>query len=965
MKDPLFLHIAEKLITHPDIKVISFDIFDTLIQRPCIYPEDIFILLNNKVKDILNNNINFSAIRKDIERKIKEEKYIDDREINYDDIYNFISKKYKIDYKKINEIKNEELKLELTINNSRKIIKERLYSLAIKTGKKIICISDMYHNADFLNKLLLQNKYKVDKIYVSSEINKRKDKGDLFDYVLSEEKIKPYELLHIGDNKISDFEIPIKKGIVAFHIPKTQDVFYEQKGKEYKIWNNIDLYSPYQRIIMGFYINKWEEKLLSSKNYFDSIESLAYFGVGPVLLSIALWLRDNANIQKNYDIIHFASRDGYLPLQAYKKITKKTKKNTISGKYLYCGRSLSNIANYEGNALDYVLRRLAKYSYDYNFTIGDLFASLFHGEFIKNINIDNFRNFLLIEDKKQDYKLVKEIIQKHYDILQKILVEKKNNVRKYYQNEIKFSADNRAVIFDCGYSGSISVNIMKLIKGKIDKIYLWESKENEQIDDVNQTKTYVIFGELENYIKNNYIHLLFEELFSSVESQCQNIEVDKNGNYIPVFDKIERLSKSTKSILNKVHNNALHFIDDFIMCFCDYLDEIQLKDISFSLEPIMYCLYHYSDNSIQLLNEIIIQDNFYGNNRPLDEKLELPVRNHLLRTPFVNSDLVTTGAQGFLKKMKLRICIHIHLYHVDLYMRFIKHLYEYDINFDVVITTCSTDNYDIAKILFSKHVIPKLNKVYVKIVPNRGRDIAPWLIECKNLQDKYDLFCHVHTKKSSHFAFGDEWREYLLENLISISSLNDIISVFSNNKVGIIFPPMFRDLLYFMGKNNISPLGMDGEEKKINEILKKMGTFYIIHMHNVFFSAGTMFWYRTNSMKKLFLVNWNYDDFPEEPIGISGSLAHAIERLPVFVAESEGYSVISYINKDILIKNYFDSMLSNILKENNINNIIIKKEIKRLIKMIFFKVKSRTEKKLNNYPLLYKYTKLIYRFIIK
>jgi len=569
MKDPLFLHIAEKLITHPDIKVISFDIFDTLIQRPCIFPEDIFILLNNKVKAILHNNdINFNTIRKDIERKVKEEKYIEDREITFDDIYNYINKKYKIDYKKINEIKNEELKLELTINNSRKIIKERLYSLAIKTGKKIICISDMYHNADFLNKLLLQNKYKVDKIYVSSEINKRKDKGDLFDYVLSEEKIRPYELLHIGDNKISDFEIPIKKGIVAFHIPKSQDVFYEQKGKEYKIWNNIDLYSPYQRIIMGFYINKWEEKLLSSKNYFDSIENLAYFGVGPVLLSIAIWLRDNEDIQKNYDVIHFASRDGYLPLQAYIKITKKTKKNTISGKYLYCGRILYDIANYEKDVLDYVLGRLAKYPYNRKFNIGDFFVSLFQGKVINNI--DDFRNFLLIEDKKQDYKLVKEIIQKHYDMLQKILAKKKNNVHKYYLNELTISADNRAVIFDCGYSGSVSVNIMKLIKGKIDKIYLWDSKENEQIDDVNQTKTYVIFGKLENYIKNNYIHLLFEELFSEIENQCINIEVDKKDDYIPVFDKTVRLSKSTKSILSKVHNNALHFIDDFIMCFSDY-----------------------------------------------------------------------------------------------------------------------------------------------------------------------------------------------------------------------------------------------------------------------------------------------------------------------------------------------------------------------------------------------------------
>ena len=69
---------------------------------------------------------------------------------------------------------------------------------------------------------------------------------------------------------------------------------------------------------------------------------------------------------------------------------------------------------------------------------------------------------------------------------------------------------------------------------------------------------------------------------------------------------------------------------------------------------------------------------------------------------------------------------------------------------------------------------------------------------------------------------------------------------------------------------------------------------------NMLFSEGTMFWYRPDALKPLFDLNLQYEDFPEEPIGVGGTIPHAIERLPGFVVQNNGYEqkIYNYTMKD-------------------------------------------------------------------
>jgi len=54
-------------------------------------------------------------------------------------------------------------------------------------------------------------------------------------------------------------------------------------------------------------------------------------------------------------------------------------------------------------------------------------------------------------------------------------------------------------------------------------------------------------------------------------------------------------------------------------------------------------------------------------------------------------------------------------------------------------------------------------------------------------------------------------------------------------------------------------------------------------------SFGGAFWFRPAALKKLFEYPWEYEDFPEEPLSIDGTLLHAIERVYPFVAQDAGF----------------------------------------------------------------------------
>lgn len=231
------------------------------------------------------------------------------------------------------------------------------------------------------------------------------------------------------------------------------------------------------------------------------------------------------------------------------------------------------------------------------------------------------------------------------------------------------------------------------------------------------------------------------------------------------------------------------------------------------------------------------------------------------------------------------IAIHAHIYYLDLLDEIIQLAANIHFKYDLFITTDSQEkaNY-IEYIIKHKCSYCTAQYIYIYIYPNKGRDVAPFILGMKHNIRRYRYICHIHTKKSLHMNFGgDSWRGYLYSNLLgSKNVVDEIINMFETNpKLGIVFPQNI---------DFIRAVVDWGSNKKIaEELCSKMNLNYKLPEGDIIFPAGNMFWARTEAINQLFTIFSSEKDFPEENGQLDGTVMHAIERLWVYVADANGF----------------------------------------------------------------------------
>lgn len=196
-------------------EVISFDIFDTLLLRPYVAPQDLFMHLEQ-----IYRVRGFAAARVEAEQDVRKT-FFNREEVNFDEIYGVIDEKYKF-------LKTKEMALEQQVLQPNPEMKE-IFDFALSQKKRIIIISDMYFSKEFLEKILIDKGFAgFEKLYVSSFVQKTKARGSLYPFVCADMGLKASEILHIGDNKQADFKNAEKNGLRAFHYQKPLKQLFEK-----------------------------------------------------------------------------------------------------------------------------------------------------------------------------------------------------------------------------------------------------------------------------------------------------------------------------------------------------------------------------------------------------------------------------------------------------------------------------------------------------------------------------------------------------------------------------------------------------------------------------------------------------------------------------------------------------------------------------------------------------------------
>lgn len=388
--------------------VYSFDIFDTCLYRSCGKPKYVFDLLALHVlkKDKLDEDVTyFSLIRSEGEITARKNKI--DCEITIADIYKYC------DFSNLTSISNDRImEMEMEIENdvlySNPIIKEEINTLQSK-GYTICFISDMYLSSDFLKKILIREGLfkNNDILFVSSEVGLTKSSGKLYDFVLSELKIKPYQLKHKGDNLRSDFLVPLKKGIFAS--------FYHKK------------LSFFEKVLLSINTSPiFDYNYISSNiscgiitDFKNPAEIFAADFIAPIMIPYVYHIlldAKNRGIQK----IFFLSRDGYIPYVIAKEFSCQFPELDI--KYLFVSRRSLYFPS------------LQSFDLENKENILTLFSSFKISQTIDYLHLDN------ILDEFDKYENSKDLISflfksGKYEDVEKNRIEQNKLILKYFIQE--------------------------------------------------------------------------------------------------------------------------------------------------------------------------------------------------------------------------------------------------------------------------------------------------------------------------------------------------------------------------------------------------------------------------------------------------------------------------------------------------------------------------------------------------
>jgi HAD superfamily hydrolase (TIGR01549 family) len=283
-------------------KLISFDVFETLIWRSYARPIDLF----NHIEAGLDAT-GFAKARREGEQEARRLAHATGHdEVTLDQIYAKLPGRFAT---------LRDVEIDQEINCCRRDEDMfAVYQFAREQNKKIVLASDMYLPAQVIKKILAATGYDTNlPLFLSSVTKKPKATGAMFKAIVNDTGVAPTDILHIGDNPHSDFKMPRKMGCQAYlYVPS-----YERHG----LWAQGDIASaapPEAAAAQSIMLAVQAQNRVSGAAQ-SFWERLGYEVGGPIALAFCAWLEEEAR-DEGLERLLFLGRDGYAFYNLYAKL---------------------------------------------------------------------------------------------------------------------------------------------------------------------------------------------------------------------------------------------------------------------------------------------------------------------------------------------------------------------------------------------------------------------------------------------------------------------------------------------------------------------------------------------------------------------------------------------------------------------------------------------------------------------
>ena len=363
---PTELRLMEKALPAPeglrreleealaDNEVLSFDIFDTLLVRTVLRPEDVFALTRERAASLGIHVPGFAAERKAAQG---------DDGADIRTIYRRLAERCGL----APETRDRLMELEFAVE--RDVLRPReslcaFFRRAVAAGKRVVLTSDMYWNAAELAGLLTEKGITGwETILVSCEHKKRKQQGLMLE--LAALRRSGERLVHIGDDLEHDVFPALALGIGAVWVPSALAL---ARSAGYDICLRYAR-TLSERCLLGLafaraFADPLAPRQPAALSRPDRIARYAALAAGPMLAGFLTWLVDSAR-QDRPDLVLFAARDGYVLQRCYDELARRQPDWELPpSRYLYTSRHASFLAVADDLEYAYDVQGMAESGYN-------------------------------------------------------------------------------------------------------------------------------------------------------------------------------------------------------------------------------------------------------------------------------------------------------------------------------------------------------------------------------------------------------------------------------------------------------------------------------------------------------------------------------------------------------------------------------------------------------------------------
>ncbi len=580
-------------ITDPETEVVSFDVFDTLVQRPTLEPADLMEILSFEFNDRFGlKNVDFVAQRRNAEeqsRVIVRAKHPAYAEVTLDDIYDTLAQTTVIPEESLQWAKQREIELELELCRPRRAGK-MLFELSQYARKKIVICSDMYLPQSVIEEILKRCGFTgYDHIFISSAYRETKADGTLYEEMKRTLHIaNPKSVLHIGDNWQADTKKAEEHGFNTATFSCAADLLLNYNPGVYtgnaivesvsRNKTNVDLraYSHFfsLRCAMGLMAQHCFDKPFvhthPDSDYNADPDRIGYMTLGPHLLALCAWMKRIAR-QEHIPKIHFVARDGYLPKQAFDLLNTDA---SVQTGYIRLSRKALMLADVQKPEELYmltgklnVLMTDSKKLLDYFDPIVPADQKVRAAEILQSHGLYMNHRFENLAEFNEAIKIFAE------EIVDFGLLEGYHEKLRAYFSKIISPGD---YIFDVGYSGRPESILSSVLGYPVGSLYIHTNTDlamrRQRTAGCKSFSFYHHKPPVTGHIRE---HSLMELGPSTVGY------AEKDGTFEPVLEEYKE-DYCTTFITQRMQAAALAFVRDFRDTFGEYSEMMDIREDDFS-----------------------------------------------------------------------------------------------------------------------------------------------------------------------------------------------------------------------------------------------------------------------------------------------------------------------------------------------------------------------------------------------